>query len=132
MEEFAASRGVHHQTVRKAIKDGRLPAENWERRLQPMLVGDTAGPAACAVSGYLRVSTVAEELDVSPRTVLRWVERGDLQAVRLPGGRLRISQTAFDAFVDAGLTTPAGRILAQRKEVRMGEIQGSVPGRSLG
>jgi predicted site-specific integrase-resolvase len=29
---------------------------------------------------------------VSPKTVLRYIERGDLTAVRLPGGQLRISQ----------------------------------------
>jgi excisionase family DNA binding protein len=29
---------------------------------------------------------------VSPKTVLRYIERGELTAVRLPGGQLRISQ----------------------------------------
>ena len=79
-------------------------------------------------TGYLRISAIAEELDVSPRTVLRWVERGDLQAVRLPGGRLRISQTAFDAFVGAGLTARPVVSSPERMEVRMGEIKARFQG----
>jgi excisionase family DNA binding protein len=34
----------------------------------------------------LTVAAVAEDLAVSTRTVLRWIHRGDLRAVRLPGG----------------------------------------------
>jgi excisionase family DNA binding protein len=49
------------------------------------------------MSGWLTVAAVADELEVSPRTVLRWIERGDLAAVRLPGGRLRIAQAEVDA-----------------------------------
>ena len=49
--------------------------------------------------GYLTVAAVAEEAGFSPRTVLRWVEAGDLEAVRFPGGRLRIPQTAWMAFL---------------------------------
>jgi excisionase family DNA binding protein len=63
------------------------------------------------VSGYLRVSDVAEDVGVSPRTVLRWVARGELPALRLPGGRLRISQTAYSAWVDANTTTNGTRTL---------------------
>jgi excisionase family DNA binding protein len=36
VEEFAASRGLHHQTVRKAIKDGRLSAEDWGAGAKPL------------------------------------------------------------------------------------------------
>jgi excisionase family DNA binding protein len=36
VEEFAAIRGVHHQTVRKAIKDGRLDAEDWGGGAKPL------------------------------------------------------------------------------------------------
>jgi excisionase family DNA binding protein len=63
------------------------------------------------VSAYLTVAAVAELVGVSPRTVLRWVERGDLAAVRLPGGRLRISRRDLDAALDGWATAP-GRILA--------------------
>jgi excisionase family DNA binding protein len=47
------------------------------------------------VSAYLTCAQVADELGVSTRTVLRWVDRGELEAVRLPGGRLRVSQAAL-------------------------------------
>lgn len=42
------------------------------------------------MSAWLTVAQVAEEEQVSPRTVLRWIEAGHLQARRQPGGRLRI------------------------------------------
>jgi excisionase family DNA binding protein len=68
------------------------------------------------VSSYLRVSDVAEDVGVSPRTVLRWVARGELPALRLPGGRLRISQTAYSAWVDANTTTDGRRTLVDVDE----------------
>ncbi len=63
------------------------------------------------MSGYRTVASVAEDLEVSPRTVLRWVERGDLPAVRLPGGRLRIGEADLAAALERWQTAP-GRILA--------------------
>jgi excisionase family DNA binding protein len=45
------------------------------------------------MSAFLRVCDVAEELDVSTRTVLRWIDAGELEALRLPGGRLRIAES---------------------------------------
>ena len=62
-------------------------------------------------STYLTIAAVAEEAGFSPRTVLRWVERGDLEAVRFPGGRLRIPQTAWTAFLAAHATTNGTRTL---------------------
>lgn len=41
--------------------------------------------------GYLTVADTADRFDVSRRTVLRWIAAGDLIALRLPGGRLRIT-----------------------------------------
>jgi excisionase family DNA binding protein len=42
---------------------------------------------------------VAELLDVSAETVLRWTRRGELPAVRLPSGQLRYSAEAIDAWL---------------------------------
>jgi len=65
------------------------------------------------MSGYLRVSDVAELLSVSNRTVLRWIDAGHLVAVRLPGRRLRIPQSALDTMLAAGSTAaPAGIVAA--------------------
>jgi excisionase family DNA binding protein len=65
-----------------------------------------------AVSGFLTVAQVADELGFSPRTILRWIAAGNLQAVRLPGGRLRISQTAWSAFLAERSTGTRGVTLA--------------------
>lgn len=52
----------------------------------------------------LTARAVAELLDVTPETVLRWVRRGELPAVRLPGtvrGRLRFRVEDVDAWIEA-------------------------------
>ena len=59
----------------------------------------------CGMSAYLTAAAVAETLGVSNRTVLRWIDRGDLAAVRLPGGRLRVSETALAAHLARWQTT---------------------------
>lgn len=64
------------------------------------------------MSGYLTVARVAEDLEISARTVLRWVERGDLAAVRLPGGRLRVSETELAAALERWATTPRRTLAA--------------------
>ena len=61
---------------------------------------------------YLRVADVADDLGVSARTVLRWIDQGEIEALRLPGGRLRISQTAYSAWQAARMTGAGDRILA--------------------
>lgn len=61
------------------------------------------------MSVYLTAADVAETLGVSTRTVLRWIDRGDLEAVRLPGGRLRVAPAALAARV-ASWSTMAGRM----------------------
>jgi excisionase family DNA binding protein len=63
------------------------------------------------MSGYLTVAAVAEEAGFSPRTVLRWVEAGELEAVRFPGGRLRIPQTAWMTFLAEHTTTNGAHTL---------------------
>lgn len=56
------------------------------------------------MSSFLTVAQVAEELGVSPRTVQRWVAHGDLEAVRLPGGRIRVPLPALQRMLLAGST----------------------------
>jgi excisionase family DNA binding protein len=57
------------------------------------------------MSAYLTAADVAETVGVSTRTVLRWIDRGDLPAVRLPGGRLRVSQAALGEHLSAWSTS---------------------------
>ena len=42
---------------------------------------------------------VADLLGVSPKTVLRWSSRGELPAVRLPGGAVRFRPDDLDAWI---------------------------------
>jgi excisionase family DNA binding protein len=49
----------------------------------------------------LTARAVAELLDVSPETVLRWTRRGELPAIRLPGGAIRYRPDDLDAWLEA-------------------------------
>lgn len=49
----------------------------------------TAPPKPPALrSAWGTIADAAERWDVSTKTVRRWIARGEVQAVRLPGGRL--------------------------------------------
>lgn len=56
-------------------------------------------PSTEPEKAWLTLADVAEHLDVSTRTVMRWVERGQFPAVLLPGGRKRIHRDAFRAWL---------------------------------
>ncbi len=47
---------------------------------------------------YLTTGTVARYCGVSKVTVLRWIEKGNLVAFKLPGGQNRIHRDDFFAF----------------------------------
>jgi excisionase family DNA binding protein len=49
---------------------------------------------------YLTTGTVARFCGVSKVTVLRWLEKGNLVAFKLPGGQNRIPRDDFFAFAD--------------------------------
>jgi excisionase family DNA binding protein len=49
---------------------------------------------------YLTTGAVARHCGVSKVTVLRWIEKGNLTAFRLPGGQNRIHRDDFYAFAD--------------------------------
>jgi excisionase family DNA binding protein len=42
---------------------------------------------------------LADTLGVSAETVLRWTRRGDLPAIRLPGGAIRYRESDLDAWL---------------------------------
>jgi excisionase family DNA binding protein len=56
------------------------------------------------IGRLLTVRAVAELLSVSTETVLRWVRAGDLPAIRLPGGAVRVAEDALEAWL-AGRAT---------------------------
>jgi excisionase family DNA binding protein len=47
---------------------------------------------------YLTTGNVARHCGVSKVTVLRWIEKGDLTAFKLPGGQNRIHRDDFYTF----------------------------------
>ncbi len=49
---------------------------------------------------YLTTGAVARHCGVSKVTVLRWIEKGNLTAFRLPGGQNRIHRDDFYAFAE--------------------------------
>jgi excisionase family DNA binding protein len=55
----------------------------------------------------LTARAVAELLDVSAETVLRWTRRGELPAIRLPGGAIRYRGDELDAWLSLRATSPA-------------------------
>jgi excisionase family DNA binding protein len=58
----------------------------------------------------LTARVVAELLDVSPESVLRWTRRGDLPAIRLPGGAIRYRPDAIEAWLaDRAVGSPDAR-----------------------
>ena len=50
---------------------------------------------------------VADLLDVSAETILRWTRQGELPAIRLPSGQLRYSAAALDAWLSERATMKA-------------------------
>jgi excisionase family DNA binding protein len=69
------------------------------------------------MSGQLVTArAVADLLDVSAETVLRWTRRGELPAIKLPGGAIRYREGELDGWLAERATPvrgvvehPAGR-----------------------
>jgi excisionase family DNA binding protein len=59
----------------------------------------------------LTARTVADMLDVCTETVLRWIRLGELPAIRLPGGAIRIAEHELTAWL-AERATPSRGVLA--------------------
>lgn len=68
----------------------------------------------------LTARAVADMLDVSPATVLRWTRQGKLPAMRLPSGQIRYQPAELDAWCaeratpgrEVRTTTPSAAQLA--------------------
>jgi excisionase family DNA binding protein len=56
-------------------------------------------------SKLLTARELAELVAVSPETVLRWTRRGDLPAIRLPGGALRYAPDAVEGWLASRWTS---------------------------
>ena len=51
------------------------------------------------MTGLLTTREVADLLGVHTETVLRWTRRGQLPAIRLPGGAVRFREDELDAWL---------------------------------
>jgi excisionase family DNA binding protein len=58
----------------------------------------------------LTARAVAELLDCSPETILRWIRKDQLEAIRLPGGAIRIREEALDAKLKQWATPGRGAV----------------------
>ena len=56
------------------------------------------------MNGLLTARMVAAMLDVSPETVLRWTRRGELPAIRLPGGAVRFCEHEIEGWLASRAT----------------------------
>jgi len=60
------------------------------------------------MTGHLLTAReVADMLGVSAETVLRWTRRGELPAIRLPGGAIRYREADLDEWLTARSCTAA-------------------------
>jgi excisionase family DNA binding protein len=48
----------------------------------------------------LTARELAAYLDVSPETILRWTRRGELPAIKLPGGAIRYRAEVVDQWLE--------------------------------
>jgi excisionase family DNA binding protein len=56
---------------------------------------------------YITVGFIARRCGVSNTTVLRWIEKGELPAFRLPAGHYRIERENFADFLTShGIPVP--------------------------
>jgi excisionase family DNA binding protein len=60
------------------------------------------------VNDLLTARQVAHLLGVSAETVLRWTRRGDLPAIRLPGGAIRYRHDDLEAWLAQRATPVRG------------------------
>lgn len=55
--------------------------------------------AAPTPEQWMTLAEIAEVLRVSPRTVMRWADGGDIPVLILPAGRKRVSREQFETWL---------------------------------
>jgi excisionase family DNA binding protein len=68
---------------------------------------------------YLTTGKVAQYCGVSKVTVLRWIDKGYLQAFRLPEGHYRIHKDDFDEFMEKNGIPFRDKVPAGNKEASL-------------
>jgi excisionase family DNA binding protein len=70
---------------------------------------------------------VAEYVVAHPETVLRWVRRGEIPALRLPSGELRFREAEIDAWLEERATTVRGEVTHPASRRPAGKASDSHP-----
>jgi excisionase family DNA binding protein len=78
---------------------GELEANGRTREAEALaaLAGNTEGIYLRLRKRYYTPSEVAERVGVSRQTVIKWIERGELEAELTPGGHHRIPASVFQS-----------------------------------
>jgi excisionase family DNA binding protein len=86
------------KALARKLRD-ELAANGREREAEAvaMLAGDTEDVYLRLRKRYYTPSEVAERVNVSRQTVIKWIERGELEAELTPGGHHRIPASAFQS-----------------------------------
>jgi HK97 family phage portal protein len=101
---FADGRPVHAQAPGQAAvlpgaRSGAKRGAPSERRDRPPGVVARQIRGGGLMSALLTARAVAELLDVSAETVLRWVRSGKIPALRLPSGQIRFRDDEIDRWL---------------------------------
>jgi excisionase family DNA binding protein len=86
------------RAVARALRD-ELAAGGRRREAEALatLAGDTEDVYLRLRKRYYTPSEVAERVGVSRQTVIKWIDRGELDAELTPGGHHRIPASAFQS-----------------------------------
>jgi excisionase family DNA binding protein len=80
------------------------------------------------MSGQLLTArVVAEMFDVSAETVLRWTRRGDLPAIKMPGGAIRYREDVIDGWLAERATPTRSLPTTTPGAALRGTVQSLVP-----
>ncbi len=70
---------------------------------------------------YLTIREAAERLNVNPRTINRWIHKGELDAVKLPGragGEFRVSLSELQRLLGEAPTDDVAAMRSERNRMR--------------
>jgi excisionase family DNA binding protein len=86
------------KAVLRALRD-ELGANGREREAEALatVTGDAEEVFLRLRKRYYTPSEVADRVGVSRQTVIKWIERGELEAELTPGGHHRIPASVFQA-----------------------------------
>jgi excisionase family DNA binding protein len=95
--EPSMSRDEARAVARKLRDELHREGRGREAEALAALIGDTDEVYLRLRKRYYTPSEVADRVGVSRQTVIKWIERGELEAELTPGGHHRIPASVFQA-----------------------------------